>query len=212
MRRKIKFILVGSNFILLLFLVINMVYAVPIEWWEKATSWYKNGTSGIGLPAGILDGISSMVEIIGTGVIAIATVVIGIKYIFGTAMGKANAKESLMNLIVACIFFFGWSSISGLLITGNSNGIGVVNGKTGLVFFNGDLKASFSSVFTMISYVGKIIAIIIIAILGVKFIYSGADAKAQLKQKSPIIIIGIVLIFCSTNFLGILAKIINQIL
>lgn len=212
MKKKVKFFVISCIVTLSLFILLNTTYAASIEWWEKATNWYRNGTSGIGLPSGIIDGISSIVEIVGTAVIAIATVIVGIKYIFGTVQGKVDAKESLMNLVVACIFFFGWNSISGLLISGNSSGTGIINGKTGLVFFNGDLKQSLASVFSLISFIGKILAIVVVAILGVKFVYAGANAKAQLKQRSPILIIGTVLIFCTTNILGVVAKVINQII
>ena len=198
----------------IMFISFDIVYGASIiEWWQKATIWYKNGSSSIGLPSGVFSGISEIVEVVGTAIIAIATVIVGIKYIFGTVQGKVEARESMLNLVVACIFFFGWSSISGLIIDGNTNGSGTISGKTTkLSFFSGDLTLALASVFNLISMVGKIIAILVIAYLGIKYIYAGAEAKAMLKKNSPALILGVILIFCTTTFLGVVANVLTDIL
>ena len=174
------------------------VYAV--EWWDQATEWKKEGDTSVEIKQTLIDDIAETVEIIGTAIIAIATVVVGIKYIFGTVQGKVEAKESLMNLLVACIFFFGWSAIRGLLITGSAT----AKGGYSLVFFNGDIKTTFASI--------KIVTVVAIGYMGVKYIFAGADAKAEIKQKSPALIIGVILIFCTTTFLGKIAEILTDVL
>lgn len=182
------------------------VYAV--EWWDQATEWKKEGDTSVEIKQTLIDDIAETVEIIGTAIIAIATVVVGIKYIFGTVQGKVEAKESLMNLLVACIFFFGWSAIRGLLITGSAT----AKGGYSLVFFNGDIKTTFASIFTLVSLIGKIVTVVAIGYMGVKYIFAGADAKAEIKQKSPALIIGVILIFCTTTFLGKIAEILTDVL
>lgn len=214
MKKKAKLIIGSTVMLAIMFISFDIVYGASIiEWWQKATIWYKNGSSSIGLPSGVFSGISEIVEVVGTAIIAIATVIVGIKYIFGTVQGKVEARESMLNLVVACIFFFGWSSISGLIIDGNTNGSGTISGKTTkLSFFSGDLTLALASVFNLISMVGKIIAILVIAYLGIKYIYAGAEAKAMLKKNSPALILGVILIFCTTTFLGVVANVLTDIL
>lgn len=200
-------------FAFMMLMTITTTNAATIEWWDKATTWYQAGESNVGIAPTVLEGLATTLEVVGTGVIAIATVVIGIKYIMGTVEGKVQAKESLMNLLVACIFFFGWSGIRGMLITGNATGEGGIKGSnTGLLFFSGDMGVSFARVFTLLVMLGKVLTVIAVVYMGVKYVFAGADAKAQLKQKSPALIIGVVLIFCATTFLGLLANVINEVL
>lgn len=210
--RKIA-IRIMSTIMLLLTLASMTTVNAANNWWTEATGWYKNGSTNVGISSSVIDGIADLLEIIGTGVIAIATVVIGIRYILGTVEGKVQAKESLANLLVACLFFFGWSSIRGIIITGNATGAnGLKGSNTGLSFFNGDLSISFARVFTLLVMVGKVLTVLAIIYMGVKYVFAGADAKAQLKQKTPALIIGIILIFCATTFLGIIANTISDVL
>jgi len=201
-----KIFKIFTSIFLLCIVFTTEIYAV--DWWDQATEWKNKGKTDVEISDSMLSGISETIEIIGTAVIAIATVVVGIKYVFGTVQGKVEAKESLMNLIVACIFFFGWTSIRGLLISGNAT----TKGGFGLTFFNGDLKVTFASIFTLLVLIGKVVTVLAVAYMGVKYIFAGADAKAQLKQKSPALIMGIILIFCATNFLGLISRIINNML
>lgn len=210
--RKIA-IRIMSTIMLLLTLASMTTVNAANNWWTEATGWYKNGSTNVGISSSVIDGIADLLEVVGTGVIAIATVVIGIRYILGTVEGKVQAKESLMNLLVACIFFFGWSGIRGMLITGNASGIGGIKGNnTGLSFFDGDIGTTFARVFTLLVMFGKVLTVLAVVYMGVRYVFAGADAKAQLKQKSPALIIGIVLIFCATTFLGLLANVINDVL
>lgn len=215
-KRKVNFKLVLLKCLIVFnMLILSMnVYAEDTssdDWWGKATTWYKGGSTDVGINQSVISGIADMVEVVGTAVIAIAVVVIGIKYMFGTVQGKADAKENLITLLVACFFFFGWSNIRGLLITGNATGEGGLKGsETGLIFFQeGDYKKTFSQIFTLVVTVGQFIAVAAILIMGVKYIFAGADAKAQLKEKSPSMIIGIILIFCAVTVLKFIAKIVS---
>lgn len=194
----------------------NMVYATSDisgeEWWDKATSWYsgqKNESGGI--DTSMLTGITNLIETVGTAVIAIVTVILGIKYMFGSVNGKAEVKENLINLFVACLFFFGWSNIRGILIVGDATGANGINGNTQLSFFqNGDISGAFSQIFTFALVIAQSLCVAVILFLGVKYIFAGADAKAHLKEKSPLFIIGIILIFCTTGFIRFIASVVTS--
>lgn len=204
--KKMRKMTIAFTLLLLAFITFGKVYAAGIEWWDSAFNWINGGKAEVEIDTTVLDGLSDTLEVVGTGVIAIATVVVGIRYVFGTVDGKVKAKESLMNLIVACIFFFGWSGIRGMLISGSATALGGYK----LVFFDGDLSVTFARIFTFLVLIGKVITVLAIIYMGVKFVFAGADAKAQLKEKAPSVIIGIILIFCTTTFLGIVVKLITE--
>lgn len=213
MKKNKIFTLIMMSIICISVVFSTNVYAANdgLGWWDDATSWYSGGSTDVSLSDNVLSGIANMVEIVGTAVIAIATVVIGIKYMLGTVQGKTEAKENMVTLLVACLFFFGWANIRDLLITGNATGKGGLTGDTGLIFFNGNLENTFASIFTLLVVVGKFIAVAAILFMGVKYIFAGADAKAQLKEKSPAMIIGVILIFCTLTVLGLISNTINSI-
>lgn len=194
---------------------INLIYASEdgLVWWDKASDWYVNGESTVGISSNLLSGIANMIEIIGTAVIAIVTLVLGIKYMTGTVQGKTEVKENLVNLLVACLFFFGWANIRDLLIVSNATGEGGINGNTTfLTFFrNGDISSAFSQIFTFLLMAAQTVAVFVILYLGVKYIFAGANAKAELKQKSPAMIIGIILIFCTVSVVRFIADIVSSI-
>lgn len=214
MKRKILF----TCFILVCLLFIGVGNSFILadttdygSWWNGATSWYKDGSSNVGVDENVLSGISNIVEVIGTAVIAIVTVVLGMKYMLGSAQGKSEVKENLIGLIVACTFFFGWASIRDLLIIGNATGDNGLTGATHLVFFgDGNLESALSQIFSFILIVAKFIAVAVIAYNGMKYIFAGAEAKAQLKQKTPIMIVGIILIFCTITFIEFIVSAVNS--
>lgn len=190
------------------------------DFWNQASKWYSGGSTNTYLDSSVIGEISDMVEVIGTGVIAIATVVLGIKYVLGSVTEKADVKESMITLLVACIFFFGWSNLRNILITDinvdpNTGAITGISGKTQLFIFSGQsqsLETALAQVFSIVILIAKVIAVIATVYMGVKYIFSGSEGKAKLKEKGVMYIIGIVLIFTTLNVLTFVSNSINQAL
>lgn len=208
MKRVSKMTIAFITLLTLAFMTFNSVYAAMPDWWKVAFNWVNEGKAEVEMDVSVLDDLADMLEVVGTGVIAIATVVVGIRYILGTVEGKVKAKESLMNLLVACVFFFGWSGIRGILISGSAT----AQGGYKLIFLDGDLSVTFARLFTFIVLVGKVLTVAAVVYMGVKFIFAGAEAKAQIKEKAPSLIIGVIMIFCTTTFLSIVAKTITEVI
>ena len=188
------------------------------DFWNKASEWYKPGSTDIYFNANVMSDFAGIVEKIGTGVIAIATVVLGIKYILGSVSDKVSVKENLITLLIACIFFFGWTNIRGLIIKNitydpNTQNIAVsgISGNTQLFIFNGSsIESAFASVFSIIVLIAKFIAVIATVYMGLKYIFSGPEVKAKLKEKSVMYIIGIIMIFTTLNILSFISTSINS--
>ncbi len=203
---------------LILVSMINLVLStVHADWWGDANSWYEGkdfnasdyGPNDIGsletvAPAAVevINSFSNMVNVVGTTVIVLVTIFLGIKYMFGSFEAKGDVKESLLNLIVACIFFFGWSSIWNLLFSGGK-----------FIFSKG--AASYTTVvariFNTLTNIANFLAVGAVIYIGVRYIFSGAQGKAELKGKSGQFIIGIILAFCSVGFLNYISSLIKAI-
>ena len=192
------------------------VYAA--DFIDQAMDWQSKADSSqiIQLDSNLMGDLADMVNVAGTAVISIVSVVLGIKYMIGSATDKSEVKQQLITFLVACLFFFGWSNLSGILITGATyneatgtySGIG---GATQLFIFSGvtSIEQVFAKVFAIVLFFGKIVAFIATMVIGVKYIFSGADGKAALKEKGPMYIIGILMIFCTLNILTFISDAIN---
>ena len=195
---------------------LNTSYAA-FDFWQNANDWYKKGldeyqTDGNTLEnladknqtiGSIIDNFERMVNIVGTTVIVLVTIFLGIKYMFGSFEAKADVKESFVTLLVACVFFFGWDAIWKLLFSGgymklNPQGTGYEN--------------VVANIFTTLSYVANFLAIGAVIYIGIRYIFAGAQGKAELKGKQVQFFLGVILAFCSVGFLSYVSTVVNSML
>ncbi|MEG0873081.1 MAG: hypothetical protein RSE00_03925 [Clostridia bacterium] len=189
-----------------IFMICSCFVYIHADFWSDATTWYSaSGESGgVSTEEGdkIFGGLADMINVIGTSVIVLVTIALGTKYMFGSVDSKADVKESLINLLVACVFFFGWQSIKAILIPGNN-----------FVFTSsGDFNGTVGAIFSTSMYILQFLVIVGVIYVGVRYIFSGASGRGELKAKSGNFLIGIILAFATTNFLTFLSKIINQMI
>ena len=186
-------------------IVINIYNVVNADFYTDAQNWFGSGKSDIigenSTIKTLVNDISNYVEIIGTAIILVATIVLGIRYIFSSAEGKSLAKENIVSLLVACILFFGWSNIQNILFTG-----------TDFVLYRGtsSLNGAIGNAFSIFKFLAQIVALIGILYVGIKYIFAGAEGKAELKSKSVGLIIGIILAFSAVEFLDFVSTTINN--
>lgn len=202
------------SLIFVFFLSKSFVYA---DFWTDANSWYSgdgyDNTIGPGnvenvetVASGaseVIKTLSDMVNVIGTTVIVTVTIFLGIKYMFGSFEAKGDVKESLMNLLVACIFFFGWTSIWNLLF---QDGYLVLNPSNATSY-----ETVVAKVFNTLTNVANFLAIGAVLYIGLRYIFTGAKGKADLKAKSGQFILGIIMSFCAVGFLNLISTIVIQV-
>lgn len=223
MKKNIKFknIINGFNIFILVMILLSsaqMVFAAgnnDYNFWDVASNWYQQGETNTYLDDSVLSQIANIIEIVGTGVIAIATVVLGIRYILGSATQRADVKDNMITLLVACLFFFGWSNLREILISGvtfTGNGVSKVDGTSKFNIFDPtSLSVTLGNVFGIVLNVGKAVALIATVYIGIKYVFSGAEGKSQLKEKGIMYIIGIILIFSTLNIVTFISKAVNQL-
>lgn len=177
-----------------------------LDFWGQATNWFnKIETSGDNPEIKeLVDTFQDMINVLGTTVIILVTIFLGIKYIFGSVESKAGVKEGLVTLIVVCVFFFGWSALRNLLFPNNS-----------LIFIE-STDTSYTSIlgriFSIATFIANILAVLGIVYVGIRYIFAGASGKGELKAKSPMLLIGIILAFASVSFLSYISKVISEII
>ena len=174
--------------------------------WSSASNWFKgvDTNNNSDQAKKIISEFSSIINVVGTTVIVIATIFLGVKYIIGSVESKTEVKESLITLLIACLFFFGWNEISNILVPGGK----LIWSSTNDTSY----KQMVGRVFNTVVFILNIAAVIAIIYVGIKYIFSGASGKAELKGRSPYFIIGIILTFCSVALLNFVSKVINEII
>ena len=177
-----------------------------LDFWGQATNWFNKIETSEDNPEikELIDTFQDMINVLGTTVIVLVTIFLGIKYIVGSVESKADVKEGLVTLIVVCIFFFGWSALRNLLFPKNS-----------LIFIE-STDTSYTSilgrVFSIATFIANILAVLGIVYVGIRYIFAGASGKGELKAKSPMLLIGIILAFASVSFLSYISKVISEII
>lgn len=180
------------------------------DFWGKAGAWFKSvqeeGEGNVSPTSiEIVNKFMEIVNYVGTIFIIIATMFLGVKYMFGSVEGKSEVKESLVTLLVACIFFFGWQYIRDIVL---------INGTQLFISDTADTTYQniFSRLLAVVTMIIKVAAIAGVIYVGVRYIFSGANGKAELKDKSGYFIIGIILTFCSVTVLTVFSNAIQELL
>ena len=151
------------------------------------------GTKGSG---GLLDAIFQ----IGNVVFIIVTIILGLKYMFSSIEGKVEVKESLITLGIGAIFFYLPQTLFNFFkdLFGGFSETTTINAVTDKIF---SIVASFANI-------GAIIAIVAI---GLKYMMTNSEEKAELKEKFIPIIIGLAMVYASAQVLNFFVSIGSQI-
>jgi hypothetical protein len=177
------------------------------DFWACAGSWFSDAGGIPALPSeaqGIIDKLLSYVNLVGTAAFIIVTAYLGIKYMYGSIESRASIKESMVTLLVAALFFFGWNSIWNIVYQKN-NAFVLTQGTT-------DFGSIVNKIYTVFIYAGNFFAIGAIIYIGVRYLISGASGKADLKAKSTQFLLGIVMAFATINFLTYISNAINAVI
>lgn len=189
MKKMIKIMLL----ITLILFTTTMVFAENEEetytWWSKAYSFFNGNYTEANVEA--LSNIQEMIKFIGNMIFVIATVILGIKYIWGSVESKASVKESLITLIVAAMFFYTYSMIDNLF-----------TGDKGILKFSESYKTTAITIYSTILYICNFFAIGGIVYVGIKYMMAGAEGRAELKTKSLPMVLGIIMVYATITFLN----------
>lgn len=146
-----------------------------------------------------LGALQNLVFDIGNIIFLIVTAFLGVKYIWGGVDSKYSVKNSLVTLVVAAIVFYGWNAVTDILnvkelLTGSTSATGYQNFAT--------------TIYNTIMYIVNVAAIGGIIYIGIKYMMAGADGKAEMKLKLIPVIMGIILVYGTLNFINVILDIV----
>lgn len=217
MKKKIISFCVMMVMIISFMPIFNVVFAQnpnqnnSEEFFQKAGTWFegvqKEGENNVSpISIEVVNSFMDIVNYVGTVIIIIATMFLGVKYMFGSVDGKSEVKESLVTLLIACVFFFGWQYIRDIVLM--SNGTQLFISDPG----DHSYKLLFARLLGVVTMIVKVAAIAGVIYVGVRYIFAGASGKADLKGKSVYFIIGIILTFCSVTVLTVFSNMLQELL
>lgn len=194
MKRKVLIVLCLVIFTAVLCTELYATTLTP-SWWTQANEFFNGTVSENKDLQNALSGIESFIKVIGNIIFFTVTVILGVKYIWGSVESKASIKESMVTLVVAALFFYGYSTISS-----------IINVKEILV--TADAYISAKNVYNIILYICNFLALGGIVFIGVKYMLAGASGKAELKTKAVPAVLGIVMVYCTLTFLQLIISVI----
>lgn len=152
--------------------------------------------------SGFLTGqIIPIIGAIGNLIFAIVTVVLGLKYIWSSAEGKAEVQESLPAFVIAVVFFY----LAGTIFDTVSSASVTVSG-------SGNWENLSNNLWWIISTVVKYAALAGIVFIGIKYMLASAEGRASMKTSLGGAVIGLLLVFMATNIVTFITQAAGEIL
>ncbi len=111
---------------------------------------------------------------------------------------KRNQKRKII-VIIAIIFFV---FLFNTMVYGFS-----VGELTGTPFNNADAKNMGNIIITVLSTIGSIVSVVVLIIIGIKYMLGSVEEKAKYKSSLMPYIIGAGLLFAASTIAGILYKV-----
>lgn len=212
--KKFKMIM----FILTIILIIlsTSVYSADVinpEDYEPASIANLGRISTIG------NTIIGAIQFIGSILSVIVLMGLGIKFMYGSAEEKAEYKESFKPYIIGAIMVFSITNFLGILsdITDTGKKVTVMVGATptlvdpfnirdlsGSSFSNQDAMDLGNKIVTLLSVIGSVVSVIVLIVLGIKYMTGTVSQKADYKKTLIPYVIGAVLVFASSVIAGVI--------
>lgn len=187
---------------------LNEVFSKANDWFSSANAPTNAGTNTVGGALagligknGTVDLVSMLFEI-GNLIILVVTIALGLKYIYSGIEGKADIKSALPNYVLGIVFFYLSDAVWAL-------SKGFMTGTLG----TGNSYETFSgNIFSIISTMANIFAILGIVLVGLKYMLSPADTKADVKKQLIPVVLGIALVYAGFRIVDFIYDIANGII
>ena len=125
----------------------------------------------------------------------IALILLGIKYMVGSTEEKAEYKETLLPYFIGAILVFGISNLLGY-IKDMASGITGTSG----------IADAGQQIVTILATAGSVISVIVLAILGIKYMMGSTEEKAEYKKSLLPYVIGAGLVFAAAAIASLVYK------
>lgn len=182
------------------------------DWIKTGEEAVKNGeTTSETLYRSMIEQAYNILLAIGFVVIVAVGAILAIQFMLASVEQKAVIKEKLVPYITGCCVVFGafgiWGTVVRLL--GDPSGVSQYENIKNLgTVENADMiKNLGNNIIGIIQIIGSFVAIIILIVLGIKYMTGSVEEKAEYKVTMKNYFIGAILLFGITNFIAIIQTI-----
>lgn len=181
---------------------------------QKADNWISAGEQAYkdensinkGLFESTVEQAYNLLLAIGFVVIVIVGVILAIQFMLASADQKAIIKQKMLPYLTGCCVIFGAFGIWGMVIRlfGDPSGVSEYGkiGNLGSVEDADMIKTLGNNIIGILQIAGSFIAIIMLIVLGIKYMIGSAEEKAEYKVTMKNYVVGALLLFGIVNFIG----------
>jgi hypothetical protein len=167
---------------------------------NSGTSWLGNATDENSIGSTLADYIKTdivgLLADIGNLVFFIVAAFLGVKFIWSGVSGKSEVKETLPTFLVAATFFYSAQLIFNFF-----------NGQFDVLFGYNNFEDISASIWSTIVVIVQILSIAGIIAIGLKYMLSAADEKANIKRDLLPMVVGLIFVFSITEIMKFIAGI-----
>lgn len=145
--------------------------------------------------------IKPAIGLIGNLIFAAVTVILGVKYVWSSAEGRASVAESLPTYVLAVVLFYLAGTIGGFM-TGIASSIGEASNWASLS----------GKIIWIINTVVKYLSLAGIVYMGIRYMLASAEGKANMKTNVGGFIIGLLFTFTATNIITFIVNAAHDVL
>jgi len=142
-----------------------------------------------------------MIGDIGNLIFFVIAAILGVKYIWSGVEGKSQVKETLPTFVVGASLFF----LSQKIYTFATVTLTQLTAGTTFTVVQ-------SSIWATVALVVNVLAIAGIVALGLKYMFTSASTKAEIKKDLVPVFIGLILIYATSNILTFIVNVGGQML
>lgn len=132
----------------------------------------------------IMGNVRGAVQLVADSIIITMLIYIGIKYVLSAPEGRAEYRKTLLPYIVGVVLIKGGDNLVGMIEAGQYNDI---------------IEPHVSGIQTAVQNAGWAIAVIMLIIIGIKYVMAAPEGKAEYRKTMTPYIVGAVLIYGATN-------------
>lgn len=146
----------------------------------------SNITSGSTI-AEIGKNIFNIVSIAGSIISVIALIAIGIKYMMGGTEEKAEYKKTLLPYTIGAVIVFAASTLYEILKNMVQNNMGTVS-----------IETTGGQIISILSVIGSILSVVCLVVIGIRYMFSSVEEKAEYKKTLLPYVIGATIVFATS--------------
>lgn len=141
--------------------------------------------------------VTDQIGIIGAVVSVIALIAIGLKYMMSSVEEKAEYKETMTPYLIGVTFVFAILAVI-TAIKEVANSLNNTN----------SVESAGNVIITILTTIGSFLSVIVLVVLGIKYMAGSVEEKAEYKRTLTPYIIGCIIVFAASTIAGMIVNLV----